>query len=216
MFDFDAGKFLIIGVVALIVIGPKELPRVLRQIGQTVGRVRRMAAEFQGQFMDAMKEADIESIRQDLKKIGDEADAGLKANFDPARDIQRELTASLEAPVAAGALPAMTELPASATEGFALPAPADEVVPDAASAGIAPFAAEEPALADGPALADDAPGPLPLVNGAAATLSSVPKRKIRMPKRRVLALSRVHAVTDRTAERALRQPRLRAQEFAER
>lgn len=215
MFDFDAGKFLIIGVVALIVIGPKELPRVLRQVGQTVGRVRRMAAEFQGQFMDAMKEADIESIRQDLKKIGTEADAELKMNFDPARDIQRELTASLEAPAAAGAVPAMTELPASATEGFVLPAPADDpelrADVDAAASGMAPVAIDERAPADPP------PDPVSLVNGAAApTLSSVPKRKIRMPKRRVLAVRRIHAVSDRTAERTMRPARLRPQELAER
>lgn len=213
MFDFDAGKFLIIGVVALIVIGPKELPRVLRQVGQTVGRVRRMAAEFQGQFMDAMKEADIESIRQDLKKIGDEADAELRMDFDPARDIQRELTASLDAPAAAGALPAMTELSGGATEGFALPAPAGDpdlvASVDAAAAGIAPVVAE-------PAPVEVAPDPLPAVNGAVPTLSAAPKRKIRMPKRRVLAIKRVHGVSDRTAERALRPSRPRSQEVAER
>lgn len=213
MFDFDAGKFLIIGVVALIVIGPKELPRVLRQVGQTVGRVRRMAAEFQGQFMDAMKEADIESIRQDLKKIGDEADAELKMDFDPARDIQRELTASLEVPAAAGAVPAMTELPAGPTDGFALPPPAPLEGPaavesvDAAAAGAAPVAVLE--------LEPDAAAPLP-TNGAVLALPPAPKRKIRMPKRRILAVSRVHAVSDRTAERPLRQARPRVQEMAER
>lgn len=211
MFDFDAGKFLIIGVVALIVIGPKELPRVLRQVGQTVGRVRRMAAEFQGQFMDAMKEADIESIRQDLKKIGDEADAELKTTFDPARDIQRELTASLEAPATAAAVPAMTELPAAATEGFVLPPPVPDAAGtteslDAAPAGMAPLAVEP-----------DVDQPPSHVNGAAATPSpAASKRKIRMPKRRALAVSRIHAVTDRTAERALRPSRARAQEMAER
>ena len=47
-----------IGIVALIVIGPKELPRVMRQLGQAVAKMRRMAAEFRGQFMDAMREAD--------------------------------------------------------------------------------------------------------------------------------------------------------------
>jgi sec-independent protein translocase protein TatB len=63
MFDFDAGKIIIIGIVALIVIGPKELPRVMRQIGQAVSKMRRMASEFQSQFMDAMNEADFAEIK---------------------------------------------------------------------------------------------------------------------------------------------------------
>jgi len=66
MFDFDAGKLIVIGVVALIVIGPKELPRVLRQLGQAYSKMRRMAADFQGQFMDAMREAELEDIKKDL------------------------------------------------------------------------------------------------------------------------------------------------------
>jgi Sec-independent protein translocase protein TatA len=44
MFDFDAGKLIIVGIVALIVIGPKELPRVMLQVGQAAAKMRRMAA----------------------------------------------------------------------------------------------------------------------------------------------------------------------------
>lgn len=55
MFDFfDTSKLLIIGVVALLVIPPKDLPSVLRQVGQAVGKLRRMAADFQNQFKDAL------------------------------------------------------------------------------------------------------------------------------------------------------------------
>ena len=50
MFDISWGELLVIGMVALIVIGPKELPGVLRTIGQWMGKIRRMASEFQGQF----------------------------------------------------------------------------------------------------------------------------------------------------------------------
>ncbi len=73
MFDFDAGKFIIIGIVALIVIGPKELPRVMRQVGQAAAKMRRMAAEFRGQFMDAMREADIDDIKADVAKLAESA-----------------------------------------------------------------------------------------------------------------------------------------------
>lgn len=66
MFEFDASKLIIIGIVALIVIGPKDLPRVLRQLGQAMGKMRRMAAEFQGQFMEAMREADVADARAEV------------------------------------------------------------------------------------------------------------------------------------------------------
>jgi sec-independent protein translocase protein TatB len=94
MFDFDAGKLIVIGIVALIVIGPKELPRVLRQVGQAVGKMRRMAAEFQGQFMDAMREADLEDIRKDVAKLADSAKVDV--NFDPVQTIRNEIGGAIE------------------------------------------------------------------------------------------------------------------------
>src|ERR1700759_2436150 len=103
MFDIDTGKLLIVAVLALIVIGPKDLPRVMRQVGQTVGRLRRMASEFQGQFMDAIKDAEIEDIRKELKDL--ESKSELDYNFNPARDIQSELTGVMKSiePVSAEA-----------------------------------------------------------------------------------------------------------------
>ena len=66
MFDIGWSELLVIGVVALIAIGPKELPGVLRTVGQWMGKIRRMASEFQGQFHEAMREAEM----ADLKKTG--------------------------------------------------------------------------------------------------------------------------------------------------
>ena len=68
MFDIGWSEFLVIAVVALIAIGPKELPGVLRMVGQWMGKARKMAAEFQGQFQEAMREAEM----ADLKKSFDE------------------------------------------------------------------------------------------------------------------------------------------------
>lgn len=142
MFDFDAGKLLIIGVIALIVIGPKDLPRVLRQLGQAVGRLRRMANEFQGQFMDAMKEADIQDIRNELAKVA--SDAELNTTFDPVREVRTELTHAVTP--SAAMVPDATP---SATDHFTLAAPPDVAREDyggtVASAGLAP-------IADGPSL----------------------------------------------------------------
>src|SRR6185312_8170869 len=66
MFELDWGKLVVIGIVALIVIGPKELPTVLRTLGQWVTKIRRMASEFQGQFQEAMREAEIADLKKQV------------------------------------------------------------------------------------------------------------------------------------------------------
>jgi len=68
MFDIGWSELVVIAVVALIAIGPKELPGVLRMVGQWMGKARKMASEFQGQFQEAMREAEM----ADLKKSFDE------------------------------------------------------------------------------------------------------------------------------------------------
>ena len=68
MFDIGWSEIAVIAVIALIAIGPKELPGVLRMVGQWMGKARRMASEFQGQFNEAMREAEM----ADLKKSFDE------------------------------------------------------------------------------------------------------------------------------------------------
>ncbi len=74
MFDIGWSELVVIGVVALIAIGPKELPGVLRTVGQWMGKARRMASEFQGQFNEAMREAEM----ADIKKTFDDASAAAK------------------------------------------------------------------------------------------------------------------------------------------
>ena len=68
MFDISWGELLIIGMVALVVIGPKELPGVLRTVGQWMAKVRRMAAEFQDQFREAMREAGVTPVVLEAKE----------------------------------------------------------------------------------------------------------------------------------------------------
>jgi sec-independent protein translocase protein TatB len=92
MFDFSWGELLLIGIVALVAIGPKELPGVLRTLGQWTAKLRRMAAEFQNQFQEAMREAEL----ADLKKEVDEMTGKAKsyANFDPVGEVRREFEAT--------------------------------------------------------------------------------------------------------------------------
>ena len=89
MFDISWSEFLLIGVVALIVIGPKELPGVLRTLGQYTRKVRGMAADFQNQFQEAMREAEM----TDLKKQVDDLAHDVK-NFDPLKDVRSDLEAT--------------------------------------------------------------------------------------------------------------------------
>ncbi len=69
MFDIGWGELVLVGLVALIVIGPKELPTVLRTAGQWMGKVKRMASEFQGQFQEALREAEVADLKQQAEDI---------------------------------------------------------------------------------------------------------------------------------------------------
>jgi sec-independent protein translocase protein TatB len=86
MFDISWSEFLLIGIVALIVIGPKELPAVMRTLGQWTRKVRGMATEFQNQFQEAIREAEM----ADLKKEVDDLAQGVK-NFDPLKEVRADV-----------------------------------------------------------------------------------------------------------------------------
>jgi sec-independent protein translocase protein TatB len=73
MFDIGWSELMVIAVVALIAIGPKELPGVLRSVGQWIGKARKMAAEFQGQFQEAMREAEMADIKKSFDEVKDAA-----------------------------------------------------------------------------------------------------------------------------------------------
>jgi sec-independent protein translocase protein TatB len=89
MFDISWGELLLIGVVALVVIGPKELPTVLRTLGQWMAKLRRMATEFQNQFHEAMREAEVADLKKQVEDMTSQAQG--YANFDPIGDVRREL-----------------------------------------------------------------------------------------------------------------------------
>jgi sec-independent protein translocase protein TatB len=166
MFDISWTEFLLIGVVALIVIGPKELPAVLRTVGQWTRKVRSMAADFQGQFQEAMREAEM----ADLKKQVDDLAHGVK-NYDPLKDVKadveaagRDIRASLEkkpeaVTLADAATPASFADNAAALPGAETPMPTEPEIIATATAPVAPDAIEtsgaEPATS-APSVAGDA------------------------------------------------------------
>jgi sec-independent protein translocase protein TatB len=80
MFDIGWSELVVIAVVALIAIGPKELPGVLRMVGQWMGKARKMAAEFQGQFQEAMREAEMADLKKSFDEVKDAATGLSPAN----------------------------------------------------------------------------------------------------------------------------------------
>jgi sec-independent protein translocase protein TatB len=117
MFDLDPGKLIVIGVVALIAIPSKDLPRVLRTLGQVTGRMRRMAAEFQGQFMEAMREAELDDLKKQIEETNSAIMAAGNVSFDPLTEARKQITKAVE-----NAEPAAPEPPTGAAEP---PAPKD-------------------------------------------------------------------------------------------
>ena len=81
MFDIGWSEFVLIAVVALIAIGPKELPGVLRTVGQWMGKARKMAAEFQSQFQEAMKEAEMADLKKSFDEVREAASGFRSGNI---------------------------------------------------------------------------------------------------------------------------------------
>jgi sec-independent protein translocase protein TatB len=118
MFDIGWGELVVIGIVALIFIGPKELPGVLRTLGQWMTKIRRMAGDFQNQFHDAMREAELADLKKEVDEMATQAAS--YSNFDPLADVRKEMENAqrdIEGGLAdkpAGESPALSEPPAAA------------------------------------------------------------------------------------------------------
>lgn len=120
MFDVGWSEMLVIAVVLIVVVGPKDLPRMLRTFGKTTSRMRQMAGEFRKQFDEALKEAeldDVKTLASDVNKLNPASDIkkalnpiekaaqDVRAGFDAAMKPQAKPDTSAE-PAAPGAIPA--------------------------------------------------------------------------------------------------------------
>ena len=69
MFDIAWSELLIVAIVAILVVGPKELPALLRTLGQMLGKLRRHADEFRRQFDEAVKDAGAEDLQREIRAL---------------------------------------------------------------------------------------------------------------------------------------------------
>lgn len=100
MFDLTSSKLLILGLVALIVVGPKDLPLLLRTIGKYVGMIRRQANEFRAQFDEAMRDQELANLKSEMEAVKNDVEGTIKGTTSAVRDdidavtrdIDRELT----------------------------------------------------------------------------------------------------------------------------
>jgi sec-independent protein translocase protein TatB len=72
MFDITSSKLLILAIVALIVVGPKDLPILLRTVGKYLGIIRRHANEFRAQLDEAIREAELHELKKEFESVGNE------------------------------------------------------------------------------------------------------------------------------------------------
>ncbi|MGZ5872558.1 MAG: Sec-independent protein translocase protein TatB [Bradyrhizobium sp.] len=125
MFDISWSEFAIIAVVALIAIGPKELPGVLRMVGQWIGKARKMAAEFQGQFQEAMREAEMADLKKSFDEVKEAATGFTSGNV--MTSLQKDVSAALniddiDKPAASVDAPATSSAETSAATAVEAPA----------------------------------------------------------------------------------------------
>ena len=82
MFDIGWTEMLVIAVVMIVVVGPKDLPRMLRTFGKTTAKLRAMAGDFQKQFNEALKEAELDDVKKSVDEL---------RSLNPANEIRKQL-----------------------------------------------------------------------------------------------------------------------------
>lgn len=104
MFDIGWTEILVIAVVAIIVVGPKDLPRMLRSLGRYAGQLKRTAGEFRSQFDEAIRESELDELRTSLKDATDmnplnQIKDSVTDSLKPLEDTANDIKGGIEKPV---------------------------------------------------------------------------------------------------------------------
>ena len=142
MFDFSWSEILLIGVVALVVIGPKDLPRALRTVGHWVGRARTVAREFQFQIDQMVRESELDEVRKTMAAAASgNPNKILKDVVDPTGEIERAVTPDIlsEAPSSVPEVPSSPLAPGTPPELAPPTEPMPSVAMPTIPAPVPPF-----------------------------------------------------------------------------
>jgi sec-independent protein translocase protein TatB len=161
MFDLSWGEMGIIAVVALVVLGPKELPNALRTVSGLMKNARKLAGEFQSGVNEIIREADLDEARKKLQEVQSLNKNQIQSAIEKAVDPTGEMKSALKIeddPTG----PARTEVTKPVEPVAAIESGEDDAVEIAAAQPVAPAAsvptAPEPAASD----PDGTPAPEPL------------------------------------------------------
>jgi sec-independent protein translocase protein TatB len=142
MFDIGWSELVVIAVVALIAIGPKELPGVLRMVGQWMGKARKMAAEFQGQFQEAMREAEMADVKKAFDEVKEAASGFTGGNI--MSSLQKDVGDALKIDDIDKPAISATETPAGSTTETPASAATDTAATSTGEMPIIPATPEAP------------------------------------------------------------------------
>ena len=153
MFDIGWSELVVIAVVALVAIGPKELPGVLRTVGQWIGKARKLAGEFQGQFREAMREAEMADLKKSFDEVKEAATGftsghlmtSLEKDVGNALRIEDVDKPAIDAPTTSIDAPATsTDALATSTDAPVIPTTPEMPIPETFSESDAREAASQP------------------------------------------------------------------------
>jgi sec-independent protein translocase protein TatB len=143
MFDLTSSKLLILAIVALLVVGPKDFPLLLRTVGKYLGMIRRQAAEFRTQFNEAINEAEMQELRKELQSVSEQVEttmreggAAIDSSMHEARDSIDSALGDVSVTGDYGAIGGSARLDPPTTDA-ALPPP-DDPVPSGSETEPAP------------------------------------------------------------------------------
>ena len=103
MFDIGWPEILVIATVLIVVVGPKDLPQMLRAFGRTMSKVRGMAAEFRSQFDDALREAELDEVRKAVSDVkGLDPRTSMREAMEPFRKAGEDVRSTMNEKVDAG------------------------------------------------------------------------------------------------------------------
>ncbi len=135
MFDIGWSELAVVACVTILVVGPKELPGLLRTMGKTVGQLRKMAGDFQKQFDEAIREAELDEVKKTMKAPFQPLEDARKAALDFQGKVNKEVN-SIGAD--ASAKPALPPIPAGVLDPLPTPVmPKLDAAPVEAPAAVA-------------------------------------------------------------------------------